>query len=81
MIGEKDIYLVFKKIMNSESKKKLYLSLILNALMCISQLLILVLYWNNLGSLMIFGCSGIAFGTGLSALVSYLELMDEIYQR
>jgi hypothetical protein len=30
---------------------------------------------------MIFGCSGIAFGTGLSALVSYLELMDEIYQR
>jgi hypothetical protein len=53
----------------------------LNALMCISQLSILFLYWNNLNLLMIFGCSGIAFGTGLSALVSYLELMDEIYQR
>ena len=63
--------------MNLENRKKLYLSLILNALMCISQLSILFLYWNNLNLLMIFGCSGIAFGTGLSALVSYLELMDE----
>ena len=67
--------------MNLENRKKLYLSLILNALMCISQLSILFLYWNNLNLLMIFGCSVIAFGTGLSALVSYLELMDEIYQR
>jgi hypothetical protein len=70
-----------ESIEKKRKKKKLYLSLILNALMCISQLSILFLYWNNLDPLMIFGCSGIAFGTGLRALVSYLELMDEIYQR
>lgn len=62
--------------MEVENKKR-FISLLLNSIMCISQLCILFFYWNNLSSLMVFGCSGIAFGTALTASVSYLELMDE----
>jgi len=60
-----------------EENKKRFISLLLNVVMCISQLCILFFYWNNLNSLMVFGCLGIAFGTALNSIVSYLELIDE----
>jgi hypothetical protein len=48
--------------------------LILNFIICISQILLVLIYYNDMNSLMIFGCIIIAFGTGLSAVVEYLKL-------
>lgn len=48
--------------------------LILNFIICISQILLVLIYSNDMNSLMIFGCIVIAFGTGLSAVVEYLKL-------
>ena len=48
--------------------------LILNFIICISQILLVLIYSNDMNSLMIFGCIVVAFGTGLSAVVEYLKL-------
>jgi hypothetical protein len=48
--------------------------LILNFVMCISQILLVLIYFKNMNSLMFFGCICIAFGTGLNAVVEYLKL-------
>lgn len=61
-------------------KKHLFL-LFLNAIICISQILITIIYWNNMNSLMIFGCIGIAFGTALNSIVYVLQLIDSIQQK
>jgi len=61
-------------------KSPLFL-LFLNAIICISQILITIIYWNNMNSLMIFGCIGIAFGTALNSIVYVLELIDCIQQK
>lgn len=50
---------------------------ILNFVMCVSQILLVFFFWDNMNSLMIFGCIGISFGTGLTAVVEYLNLMDK----
>jgi uncharacterized membrane protein len=50
---------------------------ILNFIMCVSQILLVLFFWDNMNSLMIFGCLGISFGTGLTAIVEYLNLMDK----
>lgn len=61
-------------------KNHLFL-LFLNAIICISQILITIIYWNNMNSLMIFGCIGIAFGTALNSIVYVLQLIDSIQQK
>ena len=48
--------------------------LILNFVICISQILLVLIYSNNMNSLMIFGSIVIAFGTGLNTVVEYLKL-------
>ena len=50
---------------------------ILNFVMCISQILLVLFFWDNMNSLMVFSCLGISFGTGLTAIVEYLNLMDK----
>ena len=50
---------------------------ILNFVMCVSQILLVFFFWDNMNSLMIFGCIGISFGTGLTAIVEFLNLMDK----
>lgn len=50
---------------------------ILNFVMCVSQILLVLFFWDNMNSLMVFGCLGISFGTGLTAIVEYLNLMDK----
>jgi len=48
--------------------------LILNFVICISQILLVLIYYNNMNSLMIFGSIVIAIGTGLNTVVEYLKL-------
>ena len=50
---------------------------ILNFVMCVSQILLVLFFWDNMNLLMVFGCLGISFGTGLTAIVEYLNLMDK----
>jgi hypothetical protein len=50
---------------------------ILNFVMCVSQILLVLFFGDNMNSLMSFGCLGISFGTGLTAIVEYLNLMDK----
>jgi hypothetical protein len=50
---------------------------ILNFVMSVSQILLVLFFGDNMNSLMIFGCLGISFGTGLTAIVEFLNLMDK----
>ncbi len=50
--------------------------LILNSIMCLSQITILTLYWKNMDELMILGCTLIAIGTALNSIVNYLKIKD-----
>ena len=50
---------------------------ILNFVMCVSQILLVFFFWDNMNSLMIFGCILISFGTGLTAIVEFLNFMDK----
>ena len=50
---------------------------ILNFIMCVSQILLVLFFWDNMNLLMVFGCIGISFGTGLTAIVEFLNLMDK----
>lgn len=51
--------------------------LFLNAFMCVSQIILLFMYSNNMNWLMQVGCVGISFGTGLSAVIYFLTLHDK----
>ena len=64
------------KVLKMKEDENLITPLILNSIMCLSQITILTLYWKNMDELMIFGCTFMAFGTALNSIVNYLKIKD-----